>query len=132
MTTTVPSPAHRSAGRDGWYGVSPTDVATRLGVDPGVGLTGQQAAALLQEHGPNALPAEAQEPGWRRFLDQYRSYMQTHRCLRRPLTSSEVAVRTLETDHRHSAGADLAGERAGRLDLRVDWTKAIATWHAAW
>ena len=26
--------------------------------------------------GPNALPAEAQEPGWRRFLEQYRSYMQ--------------------------------------------------------
>ena len=27
-------------------------------------------------NGPNALPEEKPKPGWRRFLDQYRSYMQ--------------------------------------------------------
>ena len=77
MTTTSTAPTLRQRAQgDGWYGVAPGEVATRLGVDPAVGLTSQQAADLLAQHGPNALPAEAQEPGWRRFLDQYRSYMQ--------------------------------------------------------
>ncbi|MGH2882198.1 MAG: cation-translocating P-type ATPase, partial [Solirubrobacteraceae bacterium] len=66
----------QAAGSDGWYRVSPGEVATRLGVDPSVGLSSQKAAELLQSHGPNALPAEATVPGWRRFLEQYRSYMQ--------------------------------------------------------
>jgi P-type Ca2+ transporter type 2C len=77
MTSTSTAPTLRQqADGDGWYGVAPDDVATRLGVDPAAGLTSQRAADLLAQHGPNALPAEAQEPGWRRFLDQYRSYMQ--------------------------------------------------------
>jgi Ca2+-transporting ATPase len=59
-----------------WYGVAPAEVATRLGVDPAVGLTGGQAAALLEQHGPNALPAEASVPAWKRFIGQYRTYMQ--------------------------------------------------------
>ena len=59
-----------------WYGVSPDEVRARLGVDPSVGLSSQKAAELLAQHGPNALPAEAAVPGWRRFLEQYRSYMQ--------------------------------------------------------
>ena len=75
-TTSTAATLPRRASGDGWYGVSPDDVATRLGVDPSLGLTSQRAADLLAEHGPNALPAEAQEPGWRRFLEQYRSYMQ--------------------------------------------------------
>jgi Ca2+-transporting ATPase len=76
MTTTTTAPTVRRAQNDRWYGVAPEEVATRLGVDPAVGLTSQGAAELLAQHGPNALPAEAQEPGWRRFLEQYRSYMQ--------------------------------------------------------
>jgi P-type Ca2+ transporter type 2C len=59
-----------------WYSVAPDEVATRLEVDPATGLTGERAAALLAEHGPNALPEEAAEPGWKRFLRQYTSYMQ--------------------------------------------------------
>lgn len=31
---------------------------------------------LLAEYGPNALPEEKRTPAWRRFLEQYRSYMQ--------------------------------------------------------
>jgi Ca2+-transporting ATPase len=77
MTTTATDTTVRlRSDRDGWYGVAPGDVATRLGVDPAVGLTSQQVADSLAQHGPNALPAEATEPGWRRFLEQYRSYMQ--------------------------------------------------------
>ena len=75
-TATAPSATASAAGRDVWYGVAAPDVASRLGVDPAVGLTSQQAAESLAQHGPNALPAEAQQPGWRRFLEQYRSYMQ--------------------------------------------------------
>ncbi|MEU8517861.1 HAD-IC family P-type ATPase [Kitasatospora sp. NPDC048722] len=59
-----------------WYARTPEEVAARLGVDPAVGLSAVRAAELLAVHGPNALPEEEQRPGWLRFLDQYRSYMQ--------------------------------------------------------
>ncbi|MFE7192668.1 cation-translocating P-type ATPase [Kitasatospora sp. NPDC057541] len=59
-----------------WYARSPQEVADRLGVDPAVGLTAARAAELLAANGPNALPEEKPRPGWLRFLDQYRSYMQ--------------------------------------------------------
>ena len=51
-------------------------MAAGLGVDPGTGLSSARAAELLSANGPNALPKEKPKPGWRRFLDQYRSYMQ--------------------------------------------------------
>src|SRR4029077_20228714 len=35
-----------------------------------------QAADLLAKNGPNSLPEEKPRPGWRRFLEEYRSYMQ--------------------------------------------------------
>jgi P-type Ca2+ transporter type 2C len=59
-----------------WYARSPDEVATNLGVDPAAGLSAGRAAELLSANGPNALPEEKPKPGWRRFLDQYRSYMQ--------------------------------------------------------
>ena len=43
---------------------------------PAQGLSAAKAAELLEENGPNALPAEATMPGWKQFLAQYRSYMQ--------------------------------------------------------
>lgn len=66
----------QAAGAAGWYSASIEDVASKLGVDPAVGLSSQRAAELLDRDGPNALPAEEQVPGWRRFVEQYRSYMQ--------------------------------------------------------
>lgn len=45
-------------------------------VDPDVGLPATRVTELLAAHGPNALPEEKTPPAWRRFLDQYRSYMQ--------------------------------------------------------
>jgi P-type Ca2+ transporter type 2C len=59
-----------------WYSRSPAEVAARLGVEPATGLTAARAAELLARDGPNALPEEKPPPEWRRFLDQYRSYMQ--------------------------------------------------------
>jgi Ca2+-transporting ATPase len=58
------------------YARSPDEVAAALNVHPGTGLTAARAAELLAANGPNALPEEKPKPGWRRFLDQYRSYMQ--------------------------------------------------------
>jgi Ca2+-transporting ATPase len=57
-----------------WYACSPDAVAAALEVAPGTGLSSQQAAELLRANGPSALPEE--KPGWRRLLDQYRSYLQ--------------------------------------------------------
>ena len=61
---------------DAWYAQSPEDVVTHFDVDPAAGLPAAKAADLLKQHGPNALPAEKPKPEWRRFLDEYRSYMQ--------------------------------------------------------
>ncbi|MFJ3876752.1 cation-translocating P-type ATPase [Streptomyces sp. NPDC090077] len=65
----------RAAG-DGWYTRSPEEVVAAFGVDPAAGLSSARAAELLSAHGPNALPEEERTPAWRRFLAQYRSYMQ--------------------------------------------------------
>ena len=74
MTSQVSSRTKPAATR--WYALSPEDVAGQLGVDPVGGLSAAKAAERLQQNGPNALPAEKTVPGWRRFVDQYRSYMQ--------------------------------------------------------
>src|SRR3954452_25313471 len=76
MATTTPAPAASATSGVSWHALTTGEAATRLGVDPTSGLTPEEAARRLAEHGPNALPAEAAVPGWRRFLDQYRTYMQ--------------------------------------------------------
>jgi len=62
-------------GKD-WYARPPAAVAEALRVDPAEGLSAAAAADRLQDGGPNALPEEKPKPGWLRFLDEYRSYMQ--------------------------------------------------------
>ncbi|MFE7112350.1 cation-translocating P-type ATPase [Streptomyces sp. NPDC057575] len=64
------------ASGDGWYSRAPEEVVAAFGVDPAIGLSAGRAAELLTAHGPNALPEERRPPAWRRFLKQYRSYMQ--------------------------------------------------------
>jgi hypothetical protein len=59
-----------------WYSKSPAAVADALGVTPAAGLSAATAAARLRADGPNALTEEKPRPGWLRFLEQYRSYMQ--------------------------------------------------------
>ncbi|WP_435845473.1 cation-translocating P-type ATPase [Streptomyces erythrochromogenes] len=61
---------------DAWYTRTPEEVVAAFGVDPAVGLSAARAAELLAANGPNALPEEERTPAWRRFLAQYRSYMQ--------------------------------------------------------
>ncbi|GJF32513.1 ATPase [Kitasatospora sp. NE20-6] len=74
--TAEPDTAGRQPAREAWCTRTPEDVAARLGVDPAVGLSAARAAELLAADGPNVLPEEEPPPGWRRFLEQYRSYMQ--------------------------------------------------------
>jgi Ca2+-transporting ATPase len=59
-----------------WYTLSAAAVTAKLGVDPAAGLSSEGAAELLARNGPNALPEEKPIPGWRRFVDEYRAYMQ--------------------------------------------------------
>jgi P-type Ca2+ transporter type 2C len=70
-----PAAEGAAAGRE-WYSRSPGEVAEALGVKVSAGLTAARAAELLSANGPNALPEEKPKPGWRRFLEEYRSYMQ--------------------------------------------------------
>ena len=65
-----------AAAAQHWYARSPDEVTAALDVDPAVGLTAARAAELLAANGPNALPEEKPKPGWRLFLEEYRSYMQ--------------------------------------------------------
>ena len=74
MTSQVSSRTQPAATR--WYALSAEDVAGQLGVDVAGGLSAATAAERLRQNGPNALPAEKTVPGWRRFVEQYRSYMQ--------------------------------------------------------
>ena len=74
--TTQPLSTTRGTAAPRWYALPADDAAKRLSVDPVSGLTAMTAGERLQLNGPNALPAEKAVPGWRRFLDEYRSYMQ--------------------------------------------------------
>ncbi|MFE0512095.1 cation-translocating P-type ATPase [Streptomyces sp. NPDC058964] len=76
MTAQADAPHERATGGRAWYACPPEQVAASFGVDPAVGLSAARAAELLAAHGPNALPEEKPLPGWRRYLAQYRSYMQ--------------------------------------------------------
>ncbi|MFD8924091.1 cation-translocating P-type ATPase [Streptomyces mirabilis] len=64
------------ASGDSWCTHAPEEVVAAFDVDPAVGLSAARAAKLLSAHGPNSLPEERRTPAWRRFLRQYRSYMQ--------------------------------------------------------
>ena len=75
MTAQTQDPAPGKAAVP-WYSTTAVDVAKELAVDPTTGLSAQAAAAALAKYGPNALPEEKARPGWLRFLDQYRTFMQ--------------------------------------------------------
>ncbi len=76
MTVQASATGQPTVATPHWYARSPDEVAKALDVDPPVGLTDARAADLLAANGPNALPEEEPKPGWRRFVEQYRSYMQ--------------------------------------------------------
>jgi P-type Ca2+ transporter type 2C len=76
MAQAVQAPEQQQNGSAHWFALAAEDVAERMHVDPKAGLTTAQAAELLDRLGPNALPEEESVAAWRRFAEQYRSYMQ--------------------------------------------------------
>ncbi|MGZ4503206.1 MAG: cation-translocating P-type ATPase [Nocardioidaceae bacterium] len=76
MSTKVEAPGQPAKPGASWYERTPEAVAEALGVDPAVGLSAARAAERMAANGPNVLPEEEPRPGWLRFLDEYRSYMQ--------------------------------------------------------
>ncbi len=70
MLGTTPTPpitdAHRLAAHD---------IARRLGVEPGDGLSADEVALRRQRHGPNRLPRAEPRPLWLRLLDPLRDFM---------------------------------------------------------
>ncbi|MGH3456359.1 MAG: HAD-IC family P-type ATPase, partial [Nocardioidaceae bacterium] len=57
-------------------GVDATLVAQELGVEPGSGLSRDEAANRLQSHGPNRLAGGKRESGVQAFFRQYEDFMQ--------------------------------------------------------
>ena len=76
MAVQVQAEGGQATGGDRWYARTPDEVAAAFGVDVAQGLPAAKSAELLASHGPNALPVEKAKPAWRRFLDEYTSYMQ--------------------------------------------------------
>jgi P-type Ca2+ transporter type 2C len=76
MAVQVEAAGQPTAADRPWYARSPDEVTAALHVDPAVGLTAARAGELLSANGPNALPEEKPKPGWRRFAEEYRAYMQ--------------------------------------------------------
>ncbi|MCD7442319.1 cation-translocating P-type ATPase [Streptomyces lincolnensis] len=75
MTTTGrDGAAARAVSRDP-HRLTPEHLASGLGVDPGVGLSGREAAERAVAHGPNRLAEPARRPEWLKFLDQFRNWL---------------------------------------------------------
>ena len=75
--TAQAEPGSATTGPDvKWYALTSEEAASRLQVDPASGLRPSEATQRLQQYGPNALAEAKAESVWRRFLKQYREYMQ--------------------------------------------------------
>lgn len=59
-----------AAAVDDWHALAPEQALARLQAGPD-GLSSEEAARRLQQHGRNALPAPPRVPGWRRLLRQF-------------------------------------------------------------
>jgi P-type Ca2+ transporter type 2C len=59
-----------------WYALAPDEVASRLGVDPGSGLSSAEVASRRASVGSNTFAVAEVEPRWRAFVRQYRDPMQ--------------------------------------------------------
>jgi Ca2+-transporting ATPase len=58
-----------------WHGLDVADVAARLDTSVDAGLTAEEAARRLAEHGPNELEAARRVAPWRLLLDQFRNVL---------------------------------------------------------
>ena len=58
-----------------WYRKSVDETARALGTEAAVGLTGAEAAARLEKHGPNALKQAKKRALWQMYLAQLKDVM---------------------------------------------------------
>ncbi|MGY0071598.1 cation-translocating P-type ATPase [Streptomyces sp. QTS137] len=68
-------PSDTSATPPPWHALPAADATGRLDVDPGAGLSSDEAARRLAEHGPNQLDEAPREPRWRAFLRQFQDLL---------------------------------------------------------
>ncbi len=71
-----PPSAVTESTKDAWYIQSKDEVSKKLGVSPTEGLSSVEAANRLKNYGPNVLEEEKEKPAWRKWLEQYKAYMQ--------------------------------------------------------
>ena len=83
------APAGTGISDPAWFALPATEVADRLGVDPGSGLSAAKAAELLATNGPNALPAEKPAPSWRNARRTPETTARTSREVRGPAGKAE-------------------------------------------
>ncbi|MBK9178480.1 MAG: HAD-IC family P-type ATPase [Acidimicrobiales bacterium] len=69
--------AHLGVRPDGpaWQSLGPSEAAARLGVDPALGLSPDEAASRLAEGGPNRLAEPPKRSKLLLFVDQFRSFL---------------------------------------------------------
>jgi len=58
-----------------WHAEPVEEVAAALVVEPAQGLSGEVAGQRLAEHGANRLLEKVPRPAWKKFLDQFRSFL---------------------------------------------------------
>ncbi|WP_328436441.1 HAD-IC family P-type ATPase [Streptomyces sp. NBC_00444] len=80
ITKPITEPAAETADRapaaePDAYRQAPDQVAERLGVDPGAGLSTRQVSERAAVHGANQLSEPARRPQWLKFLDQFRNWL---------------------------------------------------------
>ncbi|WP_328349788.1 cation-transporting P-type ATPase [Streptomyces sp. NBC_00445] len=80
ITEPITEPAAETADRapaaePDAYRQAPDQVAERLGVDPGAGLSTRQVSERAAVHGANQLSEPARRPQWLKFLDQFRNWL---------------------------------------------------------
>lgn len=76
MSDPQPQSSVAAGATQTWYAVSKEDAAKNLGVSIAQGLSASEAATRIGRYGRNVLEEEKEKPAWRRFLEQYTSYMQ--------------------------------------------------------
>ncbi len=70
------TPPAGTSGVIPWHTLSVQDALAKASVDAAAGLTSTEAAARLQQYGPNKFAEAKPEPRWRVFLRQYADPMQ--------------------------------------------------------
>jgi P-type Ca2+ transporter type 2C len=75
-TATTQAPAAPATEAPTWHTLSREGVADELHVEPGRGLTSDEAAERLSQYGPNRFTEAKAESRWRAFVRQYRDPMQ--------------------------------------------------------